>query len=318
MKVRDLFDSLVQVRQDQLKGFESVLSKEEMGLLTYQNKSRAYSFLMFYGRIIKKISFGDEFFSFIDDIENDNIFAKSLPNPLLYKYEIQLLKERGSIENINVFLEFIEANTFSENLRDFLKAVYLKEVIENPSYWRPHEKLFNTNTIKEALQRESDNTYAFLIDGASNSFFTSQQGVKGYDFKAYRSDGSELRLSDLKGKLIVIDTWATWCGPCIQHRPKMLEIARKYQNNPKVAILMISIDRSQEKWLDYIQKTNPDNFGLELHIPDGMNADFGDKYLIKSIPKYFLIDHEGIILNSDLMEPSIGMEQIIEREMEKS
>lgn len=58
-KVRDLFDSLVQVRKDQLKGFESILSKEEMGLLTYQNEARAYSFLMFYGRIIKEIPLGD-------------------------------------------------------------------------------------------------------------------------------------------------------------------------------------------------------------------------------------------------------------------
>jgi thiol-disulfide isomerase/thioredoxin len=115
----------------------------------------------------------------------------------------------------------------------------------------------------------------------------------------------------------VIDTWATWCGPCIQHRPKMLEIAKKYEANPKVAIVFISIDRPKDRWLDYVQKTNPDNLGMELHIPDGMNSDFGDRYLIKSIPKYFLIDQDGIILNSDLMEPSIGMEQNIDRELSK-
>jgi len=97
----------------------------------------------------------------------------------------------------------------------------------------------------------------------------------------------------------------------------MLEIAKKYEDNPKVAILMISIDSSKEKWFDYIQKTNPQNYGVELHIPDGMNSEFGDRYLIKSIPKYFLIDPEGIILSSDLMEPSIGMDQLIEREIGK-
>jgi thiol-disulfide isomerase/thioredoxin len=317
LKVRGLFDSLVQVRDDQLKGFEPLLTEEELGLLTYQNKARAYSFLMFYGRIIKEISPNDGFFSFIEDIENNNIYTKSLPNTLLYKYEIQLLKERDSIENIGVFMDFIELNTKGKDLQDFLKAVYLKEVIESPSYWRPHEKLFTSDAIKEALHRESDNKYAFLIDGASRSFFSSQQGVKGYDFEAFLPDGSVLRLSDLKGKIVVIDTWATWCGPCIQHRPAMLDIAKKYEGNPKVAILMISIDRFEERWLDYVQKTNPDQYGLELHIPDGMNTDFGDRYLIKSIPKYFLIDQEGIILNSDLMEPSIGMEQFIERELER-
>jgi thiol-disulfide isomerase/thioredoxin len=316
-KVRGLFDSLVQVRENQLMHFESQLTEEELGLLTYQNKARAYSFLMFYGRIIKEISARDEFFSFIEDIENENSYTKSLPGTLLYKYEIELLKEKDSIENMGVFLDYIEANTKTEDLQNFLKAVYLKEVIENPSYWRPHEKLFTTTTIKEAIFRESKNPYLPLIDRASSSFFSSQSGVKGYDFEAYKPDGSEIRLSDLKGKIVVIDTWATWCGPCIQHRPKMLEIARKYEGNPKVAILMISIDRSKERWLNYIQNTNPNQFGQELHIPDGMNTEFGDQYLIKSNPKYFLIDQEGIILNSDLMEPSIGMEQLIENELKK-
>ncbi|MFD2200934.1 TlpA family protein disulfide reductase [Shivajiella indica] len=316
-KVRGLFDSLVQVREDQLMHFESQLTEEELGLLTFQNKARAYSFLMFYGRIIKEISPEDGFFGFVKDIENENIYTKSLPNTLLYKYEIELLSERDSIENLGIFLDYIEKNTKTEDLQHFLKAVYLKEVIENPSYWRPHEKLFTSTTIKEALLQESKNPYAFLIDRASSSFFSSQSGVKGFDFKANRFDGSEIKLSDFKGKIVVIDTWATWCGPCIQHRPNMLEIAKKYENNPRVAILMISIDQSKEKWLNYVQKTNPDQFGMELHIPDGMNTEFGDMYLIKSIPKYFLIDQNGIILNSDLLEPSIGMEQLIENELKK-
>jgi len=316
-QVKNIFDSLVMVRQEQLNSFGPQLTEGELGILTYQNKARAYSFLMFYGRIIKEISPEDEFFNFIYEIENENSYTKSLPITLLYKYEIQILREKDSIENIGVFLDYIEANTKNLDLRDFLKAVYLKEVIENPSYWRPHEKLFTTNTIKEALQRESTNSYAYLIEMASSSFFSSQNGVKGYDFIAFGQDGSEQRLSDFQGKLVIIDTWATWCGPCVNQRPHMLEIAKKYKDNPKVAILMISIDSSKEKWLDYVQKTNPYNHGLELHIPDGMNSEFGDRYLIKSIPKYFLIDQEGIILSSDLMEPSIGMDQLIEREIGK-
>lgn len=315
--VRAIFERLIQTRSNELRKYKSKLTEEEIGILDYQNQARAYSFLMYYGRIIKGYPPKDHFYSFVDNIDNKNTYSKSLPSNLLYKYEIQYLRKNDSIQTIESFLKFIEQQTGVQDLMDFLKAYYLKEVIEHPSYWRRHEKLFNTNSISEALENESKNKYSYLIESATRSFYMSQKGVKGFDFIADKIDGSKLKLSDLKGKIIIIDTWATWCGPCVEQRPKMLEIAKKYKDNPKVAILMISVDLSVDKWKKYVRRTNEGNYGIELHIPDGMNTDFGDKYLIKSIPKYILVDSEGIIINSNLIEPSIGMEQLIERESEK-
>lgn len=312
-QVRSIFDSLIQVRKAQLKRCESKLTADELGLLNYQNEARAYSFLMFYGRIIKQYLPDNDFFSFIDSIDNENVYSKSLPDNLLYKYEIQFLREQDSIENIDAFLNYIEAKTKNKDLQDFLKASYLKSVIEQPSYWRRHVNLFTTNSIKVALKRESINSYSYLINKASNSFYASQKGVKGYDFTAYGLDGAELMLSDFKGKVVVIDTWATWCGPCIDQRPNMLELAKKYKDNQMVAFLLVSIDNSVDRWKKYVNRTNEDQYGIEVNIPDGMNSEFGDNYLIKAIPKYILIDKNGIIVDSNLPEPSIGMEQLIEQ-----
>ena len=316
-KVKSIFDSLVQVRNEQLNKFKSQLTANEFGILDYQNKARAYSFLMFYGRIVKRYSPDNEFFSFISNIDNENIYSKSLPDNLLYKYEIQILRERDSIENIDVFLKFIETQTTTKDLQDFLKAIYLKSVIEQPSYWRRHENLFTTNTIKEALQRESTNKYSYLINKASNSFYASQKGVKGYDFTAFKLDGTELKLSDLKGKIVVIDTWATWCGPCIDQRPNMIELAKKHKDNLNIVFLMVSVDSSVDRWKKYVTRTNENQYGLEVNIPDGMNGEFGGKYLIKAIPKYILIDKDGVIVDSNLPEPSIGMERLIQSLSEK-
>lgn len=66
------------------------------------------------------------------------------------------------------------------------------------------------------------------------------------------------------------------------------------------------------------KKFHSESFAIDLIIPDGMNMEFGDKYLIKSIPKYILIDKEGIILDSNLPEPSTRMEQMILKEIEKT
>jgi thiol-disulfide isomerase/thioredoxin len=316
-KVKSIFDSLVQVRQEQLNKFESQLTADELGILDYQNKARAYSFLMFYGRIIKHYSPDNDFFSFISKINNENIYSKSLPDNLLFKYEIEILKEQDSIKNIDTFLKFIETQTTTKDLQDFLKAMYLKSVIEQPSYWRRHEKLFTTNTIKEALERESTNKYSYLINKASNSFYASQKGVKGHDFTAFKLDGTELKLSDLKGKIVVIDTWATWCGPCIDQRPNMIELAKKHKDNRNIVFLMVSVDSSVDRWKKYVTRTNENQYGIEVNIPDGMNGEFGDKYFIKAIPKYFLIDKDGFIVDSNLSEPSIGMERLIQSLSEK-
>jgi thiol-disulfide isomerase/thioredoxin len=314
--VKELFDSLIQVRTEQIQQHEHKLTSDELGILHYQNKARAYSFMMFYGRIIKRYDATNDFFNFIGNIDQEAGYAKTLPDNLLYKYEILFLRQQDSIPGVVSFLEFIEQQTKARDLQDYLKAIYLREVIESPSYWRNHHHLFTTTTMNAALAREQSNRYAYLVEGASRSFNFSQAGMMGFDFTATTVEGAKLKLSDLKGKIVVIDAWATWCGPCLQHRPQMLEIARKFKDNPKVAVLMISVDSSMDRWKNVVQKTNPENYGVELIVPDGMDAEFGERYLIKSIPKYMLIGKDGIILDSTLPEPSARMEEIIWRAVE--
>lgn len=316
-EVKEKFDSLIQVRQESIQLISEELSEGEKKILNYQNQARANNFLLFYGRIVRELAPKDPYFDFVANIPAYGIEAKSLPDVVLYQYEIDYLRKNDSIPSISFFLEIIESKTANKDLEDFLKAYYIQSVIEFPTYWRPHQHLFTTDKINEALEREKDNPYTYLINRASSSFFSSMAGVAAFDFEAKSPDDSPFKLSDLRGKLVLIDAWATWCGPCIQHRPEILEIAAKYAEDPRIAVVMVSVDSQLDKWENYVSNTNPTGFGYEVNIPDGMNDTFGDKYLVKAIPKYFLINSEGIIVSSDLPEPSLGMEQIIERELKK-
>lgn len=315
--VKEKFDSLIEGRDKAISLIEPRVSDSEKVLLKYQNHARAYNFLMYYGRIVKEFEAQDPYFDFIKKINSSDSEVKSLPDMILFKYEIELLREQDSIQDIQTFLGEIAKKNKNLDLQNFLKAYYIQSVIENPSYWRPHEQLFTSDKITEALEGEKSNPYSFLINRASDSFFSSMAGVEAFDFKAKKSDNSEFTLSDLKGKVILIDAWATWCGPCVKHRPTILEIAAKYQNDPRVAVLMVSVDSELDRWKNFVTRTNPQNFGIEVNIPGGINDTFGDKYLVKAIPKYFLIDPKGIIISSDLPEPSLGMEKMIEFELEK-
>lgn len=313
--VKEKFDSLIATRQEFISKALNQLTEGEAGILNFQNQARAKNFLMYYGRIVRELAPTDSYFDFVENIPNYGTEAKSLPDVVLYQYEIEHLRKNDSIRSIPSFLDLIESRTTDPDLRDFLKAYYIQSAINFPTYWRPHKHLFTFDQINEALEREKDNPYSYLIDRASSSFFSSLTGVIAYDFEAKNPDDSPFKLSDLRGKLVLIDAWATWCGPCIRHRAKILELAKKYNNDPNVAVIMVSVDSQIDKWKNYVAKTNPAGFGYEVNILDGMNDTFGDKYLVKAIPKYFLINSEGIILSSDLPEPSFGMEQIIEKEL---
>ena len=315
--VKEKFDSLIYERGKLISKNSAKATVGELAILNYQNQSRAFNFLMYYGRIVKELSAKDPFFDFVKKIPEYGVEAESLPDMILFKYEIETIRNHDSIPDIPSFLNEIEHKTEDGDLENFLKAYYIQSVIENPTYWRPHEHLFTTDKITEGLELEKSNPYSFLINRASDSFFSSMAGVEAFNFKAKKADDSDFFLHELKGKLILIDAWATWCGPCVKHRPNILKIAEKYQYDPRVQILTVSVDSEIDRWKNFVSTSNPNGYGIEVNIPDGMNDVFGDKYLVKLIPKYFLISPNGNIISSDLPEPSLGMEKMIEAALEK-
>ena len=258
-----------------------------------------------------------EYFHFINEIEDDNEWIKTLPQNVLYKHEINYLLEHDSIKSNQDFLDYVRNHSAKEDLSDFLRAIYITEIVESPSYWVKHELRLNAKALEQIVDAEKSNKYYDLISKSSTSFFSSQKGVKAYDFQAEKVDGSTIRLSDLNGKVVFIDSWASWCGPCIAHRPKVLELANRYSDNSKVEVLRISVDADRQDWIKYLNKKNEVHIPGELFIKNGMNKAFGDRYNVNMIPRYILIDANGVIVNSNISEPSLAVEEMIAYELSK-
>lgn len=305
-----IFENFKKKRATEINKY--IFSSQISEVLHFQNDARIYSFLFYYGRLIKGLNPNDSFFNFIKDIPEPNQTLKSLPDIYLYKYEIEYLRKHKTLDNIPLFLRFIESKTQNKELSDYLKANYIKALISMPSYWAKHEKIFNTEILTKVLKSEKDNMYSFLFKEPSSSFYKSQNGEIAYNFSAIDKLGKPLQLEDLKGKVVFIDVWATWCGPCLNHRPRVLKLAEKYKNNENVKILLISVDSSKDKWLSFLKKENSSN-GMNLFINNGMRTSFGHNYNIKSIPKYILIGKDGKIINSNQSEPSIAAERGIKK-----
>ncbi|MCH4554124.1 TlpA family protein disulfide reductase [Aestuariibaculum lutulentum] len=314
--ILNIFENFRQDREKEINKFKEQFSPEVTEILYFQNDARIYSFLFWLGRISKRLPSNNNYFNFIEKIPKATKTLKSLPDIYLYKYEVEYLRKNQTLESIPDFLKFIEDKTKHKDLSDFLKANYIKALIEMPSYWEKHEKLFNTEVLTQTLNSEKTNLYYNLIEQTSSSFYASQNGEIAYLFKAEDKFGNQFNLESLIGKVIFIDTWATWCGPCINHRPKVLEFAKKYKNNNEVKILLVSVDSSKDKWLSFLDKEN-EEYGQNLFIQNGMRTEFGNNYNIKSIPRYILIGKDGKIINSNIKEPSLLIEKEIENALKE-
>ncbi len=311
-----LFESFQQERAALIHSHADRLTAEELALLAYQNEARIYSFLFYFGRLVQNLPPDDTFFDFVEAIDPENPWAKTLPHNVLYQYEVQYLRQQDSLQSISSFLDFISSSTKSTDQAAFYQAIYLKELMESPSYWAKHVQLFNADVLAEALVAQANNPYYFLLEKTSTNYFQSQKGEEAYDFTAFDREGNEVKLSDFAGKFVFIDNWASWCGPCLRHRPSVLDLSRQFADQTDIVFLMVSLDAREKDWKRYFSRNLADSApATDLLIENGMQGDYGDRYNIHFIPKYVLIDPDGKIVDANLPEPGPGLERLLRQHL---
>jgi len=212
------------------------------------------------------------------------------------------LKESGQIQDHEVdrihemMFNYIPEFTRSSKVRDLLRTKVVKNLIALDGTPRMNAVLMSYLT----LTKDDDLTKNI------RSFYHKKVAVDdatlAMDFTAVNSEGEELKLSELRGKYVYIDVWATWCVPCKMEQPHFDRLRAEYANQPNIEFLSISLDKNKAAWEKMIVEQAME--GKQLFIPGAWNSSFAKQYEIKGVPHFILIGPDGLILQHSATRPS--------------
>lgn len=258
--------------------------------------------LAFYKDSDKPLSYSDKF-TFTDPelIHNRNyrrfinsailtIVRHENPDADLSSYELYLEKGTSVIDRL------IE----SPKVRNAHKLVLIDDLISNAQTFKKNIEVNKFLQVLDSIDRVGNlNDQVAAIKGKISAFrkmFAKfSVGKKAPPFLLQNRSGKSISSDMYKGKTMIVDVWASWCGPCKASMPEWNKLVTKHEENDTYVFLSVSIDENQGKWLNTLDAM--DIKGVSLHVgKGGFDSDFAKDFEIKAIPNYIALDQKGNFL----------------------
>lgn len=283
---------------------ESFIIKEKKNI-TYQYYLRFFKYIYLHAYYIKDRNFkpSKTFYNELEeiDITNEQDFLElSSYNKLIRDYYNRLIHNCSTSKEVSQLYNGINSN------------IIQKEILNMTIQFMDRED-YAIDTLYSGLRSLNlDRQTLADLEKKYRSIKKLDVGTPSPSFKYYNIDGSNTTLEDLRGNYVLIDVWATWCGPCKIEVPHLERLEKKYHNQ-QIKFVSISVDKKKhfERWKKYVHKKKLK--GIQLFADESFDSDFIKYFQVTSLPSFILLDPEGNIVLSKAPYPSTPeMEKLLD------
>lgn len=212
---------------------------------------------------------------------------------------------RGLNEN-----DYLKLNSVFTCKNDALHAAYLKKMMHMLSNNGCNNELLAIRKLIE--ENVADSEQKEKVMALYDMYATIMPGVQAPNVTFKDADGKRYTIGDFKGKVIVMDIWATWCSSCLKNMPKFMGLIKEFENRDDVVFFTVSTDSDdlKDRWLAAIEKHN---MGSMLNLTPDRSAteQFEAKYFVSAVPRYIVIDKQGNIVSTFAPKPGEELKSTI-------
>ncbi|MBR1463309.1 MAG: TlpA family protein disulfide reductase [Prevotella sp.] len=238
--------------------------------------------------------------SFISDVDwqyADQLFQKPkllqlplIPEMMGVYVDCKAARQLAPIENPTI-ISGSEYKARANLIADKgLRQSYVYDIASRLRYYEMYRQLYDTFVDEPFSERMLQ-----ALKPIEHSLDWSKPGNDAPDFKGIKTNDEWLSLSDFRGKVVVIDVWATWCVPCLQMMPYFRQLEKEL-SEPDLAFLSVCVGAIPEKdlWLKLVKEKQ---LSGNIIFIDNWTRGFAKDYRVSSVPRFMIIDRQGKVFS---------------------